>query len=222
MAAPPLLLGHRGARATKSVPENTLRSFDLALDHGCDGFEFDVRRTCDGRALICHDPRVDTLTVCEVSSNQLPQCPLLEDALRHCAHRAFVDIELKVSDLETTVLAALRECPPHRGYVVSSFLPEVVMELRVRSGTIPVGIICEKQSQLAKWRQLPVEYVIAEKSLISRKLVDEVHSAGRRLFAWTVNHPETMLRFASWGVDGIISDDTETMVETLGTKSEPM
>jgi glycerophosphoryl diester phosphodiesterase len=41
----PLLLGHRGARAVKSIPENTLASFDRAVADGCDGFEFDVRLT---------------------------------------------------------------------------------------------------------------------------------------------------------------------------------
>jgi len=163
---------------------------------------------------------VDKLTVCEVTSNQLPQCPLLEDVLQHYGQRAFLNIELKVCGLEPSVLAAVRECPPHRGYAVSSFLPEVVMELKVRSGTIPVGIICEKQAQLAKWRQLPVEYVIVEKNLISKNLVEEVHLAGRRLFAWTVNHPEAMLRFASWGVDAIISDETEMMVRTFAGKSD--
>ena len=30
----PLLLGHRGARAIKSIPENTLASFDRALAGG--------------------------------------------------------------------------------------------------------------------------------------------------------------------------------------------
>ena len=44
----PLLLGHRGARATRHVPENTLASFELCLEHGCDGFEFDIRRSSDG------------------------------------------------------------------------------------------------------------------------------------------------------------------------------
>ncbi len=220
MAAPPLLLGHRGARAVKTNLENTLPSFDLALSHGCDGFEFDVRRTSDGRGLICHDARVGKLTVCQVTSNQLPQCPLLEDVLRHCAHRAFLDIELKVSGLETTVLAALRECQPQRDYVVSSFLPEVIMELRVRSGAIPIGLICDNTAQLGRWRQLPVDYVIPEQRFISETLVDEVHLAGRRLFAWTVNQPEAMQRLAAWGVDGIISDNTELLVQTLG-RSNP-
>ena len=43
MATAPILLGHRGARAVRSVPENTIVSFDLALEHGCDGVEFDLQ-----------------------------------------------------------------------------------------------------------------------------------------------------------------------------------
>lgn len=222
MAASPLLLGHRGARATKTVSENTIPSFELALSHGCDGFEFDVRRTSDGRGLICHDPRIGKLAVCHVTSNQLPQCPLLEDVLQHCAHRAFLDIELKVSGLETTVLTALRECQLQTDYVISSFLPEVIMELKARSGATPAGIICDKATALARWHQWPVEYVIPQQKLVSEQLVEEVHSAGRRLFAWTVNDTSAMRRLAGWGVDGIISDDTKLLVRTLGPDAQQM
>ena len=59
----PLLLGHRGARASAGIPENTLASFDLALQHGCDGFEFDVRLTACGTAVVCHDAKVGGITV---------------------------------------------------------------------------------------------------------------------------------------------------------------
>ena len=57
----PLLLGHRGARGLKSIPENTLAAFDRALADGCDGFEFDVRLTADGQAVVHHDPKTGDL-----------------------------------------------------------------------------------------------------------------------------------------------------------------
>lgn len=217
MAAIPLLLGHRGARAIKGVSENTLPSFDLALEHGCDGFEFDVRCTADGRALVCHDPKVGKLAVSRATSSQLPNCPLLEDVMEHYAHRGFLDIELKVSGLETAILGALRDYRPQRGYVVSSFLPDVVMELKARSGAVSVGIICDTSTQLARWRRLPVEYVIVEQRLISSELIEEMHAAHLKIFAWTVNHPASMQKLASWGIDGIIADDTKLLVQTLRT-----
>src|SRR5882762_10350141 len=88
----PLLLGHRGARAFRQIPENSLASFELCLRHGCDGFEFDVRRSADGQAVICHDATVGGMEIANTASETLP-LPTLEDVLRQFAHRAFLDIE---------------------------------------------------------------------------------------------------------------------------------
>ncbi|MGB6676485.1 MAG: glycerophosphodiester phosphodiesterase family protein, partial [Terriglobales bacterium] len=87
----PLLLGHRGARASTSVPENTPASFDLALEHGCHGFEFDVRLTLCGRFVVCHDPTVDGITISQATGNQLTHLPLLEDVVQSYSQRAFLD-----------------------------------------------------------------------------------------------------------------------------------
>jgi glycerophosphoryl diester phosphodiesterase len=211
----PLLLGHRGARASRSVPENTLASFDLALRHGCDGFEFDVRLAGAERAIVCHDPKVGKITVSRATRRQLVHLPGLDDVLHRYAHRAFLNIELKVKGLETIVLNALREHQPERECVVSSFIPDVVMELKARSGIVPVGIICEKRSQLAHWNKLPIDYVMAHESLIDEALVQDIQAAGRRIFAWTVNDKRSMVRLAGWGIDGVISDDTQLLVRTL-------
>jgi glycerophosphoryl diester phosphodiesterase len=215
MSDSPLLLGHRGARASTSVPENTPASFDLALEHGCDGFEFDVRRTSTGRSVVCHDPKVDGITICQATADQLLQLPLLEDVLRQYSQRAFLDIELKVQGLESKVLNLLREYRMEEDYVVSSFLPDVVMELKTRSARIQVGIIYDKAEELACWRETAAEYVIPHYSLVTRELVEEVHGAHRKLFTWTVNERKTMLRLAEWGVDGIISDKTELLVQSF-------
>ena len=211
----PLLLGHRGSRASTSVQENTPASFDLALEHGCDGFEFDVRLTGSGRSVVCHDPKIDGISVAQANAVQLVHLPVLEDVLQRYRQRAFLDIELKVAGLESKVLNSLRECRLEDDYVVSSFLPEVVMEVKTRSAKVQAGIICDKPRQLAGWRESTVEYVIPHYSLVTPKLVEEVHSAGKKLFTWTVNDRKRMLRLAEWGVDGIISDDTQLLVETF-------
>ena len=215
MATLPLLLGHRGSRVSVKVPENTFESFDLALDHGCSGFEFDVRLTACGTAVVCHDPQVGQITVARAEATQLPQLPRLSQVLRRYSESAFLDIELKVENLESKMLAALHEYPPQNGYVVSSFLPDVVMEMEARSASVRIGIICENGAQLSRWPELPVDFVIAHHSLVDEKLVQKVHQARLKIFTWTVNDSESVLRLARWGVDGIISDDTELLVRTL-------
>lgn len=215
MPRPPLLLGHRGARATTSIPENTLASFDRALKHGCDGFEFDVRMKNCGRAVICHDAEVDGIAVATASCDELTHLPELRGIVARYTERAFLNIEVKVPGLESQILVILKEHPPQHGYVVSSFLPEVLAELRVRSGSVVLGFICDKGNQLGRWTQMPVEYVIPHCSLVSEELLHDVHQAERAVLTWTVNDKASMLRLCDWGVDGIISDDTELLVSTL-------
>jgi len=211
---PPLLLGHRGARAS-SVPENTLASFDLALAHGCDGFEFDVRLAACGCAIICHDTEFQGIPVSELYDVKSLNLATLQHVLAGFSERAFLDIELKVPGLSSELLVALRENPPQRGYVVSSFLPEVLSDVSTRNGSIPLGFICDDTKYLHRWQELPVQYVMPHRSLISRELVRDMHGGGKLVFAWTVNDPASMQRFADWGVDGIISDKTELLVKTL-------
>jgi len=203
----PLLLGHRGARAVKSVPENTTASFDLALASGCDGFEFDVRLSSDGQAVICHDARATTagLEIAQASAQQLG-LPLMRDVLIRYQRTAFLDIELKVPGLETTTAELLHSFVPARGFVVSSFLPRVLGDLHRVDATLPLGLICETQPEFSLWPELPLEYVIPQYRLLTRDLVRQLNSAGKKILVWTVNIPAEMSRLAEWGVDGIISD----------------
>jgi glycerophosphoryl diester phosphodiesterase len=217
MPGPPLLLGHRGTRVSDAAAENTLAAFDLALQSGCDGFEFDVRRTACGHAIICHDEKVQGINVVDAGCGQLQALPRLADVLGRYADRAFLDIELKVPGLESEILVALREHPPERGYVVSSFLSDVLRELRVRSAEIRLGFICDRKKDLDRWRELPVDYVIPKHPLITSRLVQAVHGAGRTMLTWTVNDKKKMRQLADWGVDGIISDDPQLLVSTFPT-----
>jgi glycerophosphoryl diester phosphodiesterase len=209
----PLLLGHRGARATRSLPENTLASFDLALVHGCDGFEFDVRQAADGRAVICHDPKIHGLEIAQAGPADLAELSSLEQVLQRYWARAFLDIEIKVPGLETTVRNALHAHPPQRGYVVSSFLPEALLALRALDPDLPLGLICETPSELTALERLPVQFVIPHYTLIDIDLCQALHAAGKKVFVWTVNQKEQMIHCKELGVEGIISDDTEMLAQ---------
>jgi len=217
----PVLIAHRGAPVYGRNQQNSITAFETALQQGCDGIEFDLRRTACGQAVVCHDRKAGRITVSRATRQQLPKLPDLLEVIRRFGRRAFLDIELKECGLETVVLACLRENPPEREYVVSSFLPEVVLELKARSAVIPVGIICGRPSQLMAWRKLPVEYVIVSHSLLTKRLVRAVHDSGRKIFVWTVNKRGAMIRFSGWEVDGIISDKADLLVRTLGKKEIP-
>jgi len=54
------LIGHRGASG--NAPENTLASFDLALENGVDAIELDIHQSKDGEIVAIHDDSVDRTT----------------------------------------------------------------------------------------------------------------------------------------------------------------
>ena len=185
------------------------------MQHGSDGFEFDVRLTADKHAVICHNERTGGCEIALTAASNLPQLPQLELVLDRYAQRAFLDIELKVTGLETATRNALNLNPPTKGYVVSSFLPEVLLALRELDADIPLGLICETKSQLAIWKSLPLHYLISHHTLVDSKLCEMAHGAGKKVFVWTVNKRNAMLHFRDIAVDGIISDDTKLLVEAL-------
>jgi glycerophosphoryl diester phosphodiesterase len=210
----PLLLGHRGARALKSIPENTFASFDRALADGCDGFEFDVRLTEDEEAVICHDPKATGFEISRTTAKQVSQLPRLRDVLQRYRD-SFLDIELKVKGLERITLDLFLRHKPRRGFVVSSFIPGALKSMHAEDATVPLGFICEFKNQLRLWSELPVEYVIAHQALVDPELVRRIKGTGKKVIVWTVNAPDDMRRFAELGVDGIISDDASLLCSTL-------
>ena len=239
----PLLLGHRGQRHTRRrslrflepevlPPDNTLAAFELSMQRGCDGFEFDVRYTHDRRGVICHDPAFAGFEVAtthyealrqasgkrERREEQPPdeQMPCLEDVLARFSERAYLDIEIKIPGFEEEIVDAIRSNPPRRGYVVSSFLPPVLRRFRELDPELPLGFIFKERRLMAEWRELPVAVVIPHQSLVSHLQMREWHSAGKKVLVWTVNREAEMRRLALWGVDGIISDDTQLLVKVFG------
>ena len=53
----PYIFGHRGASGY--CPENTLLSFQKAIDQQADGVELDVQLTSDGEVVVIHDETID-------------------------------------------------------------------------------------------------------------------------------------------------------------------
>jgi glycerophosphoryl diester phosphodiesterase len=76
------LQGHRGARGLR--PENTLPSFEIALDARASSIETDLHLTRDGAVVLCHDPLLGTCctTPPELSGAPISRLSLAE--VRRC------------------------------------------------------------------------------------------------------------------------------------------
>lgn len=225
-----MLLGHRGVRPLPFLglrwrkpelpPENTVAAFDYALAHGCDGFEFDLRYSRDRRSVLHHDPKLKGREIAVTDHAPLERrlgytLPSLEDVLKRFGSSAWLDIELKVAGEEEAIAGALRVHPPQRGFVVSSFLPDVLLRLREIEPSLPLGYICDHKDDAQLWSGLPIQYFLPHDSLVSELLVEEAHRRKIKLFVWTVNLRQDLLRLAGWGVDGLISDDPRLLSQAF-------
>jgi glycerophosphoryl diester phosphodiesterase len=194
MANAPLLIGYQDS-------ERPLLTVDNAIQQGCQGIRFDLQLKPFGSS--------------RSNSERTTRYPRLQDVFESYGDRMFLDIGLTSKGMESEILDVVRRRGSRQNFVVSSAIPEVVMELKARSETVPVGFVCKRPYELASWRELPADYVIVHYPLITRKLVRMIHDRARKIFAWTVNDETTMVRLAGWGVDGIISSDPRLLVSTM-------
>ena len=193
------------------------------MSHGCDGFEFDVRHTRDGHNVLWHDPKFNGREIAATDFAQLRAhdgsvLACLEDVLQLFGHRAYLDIEVQVSGGEESIVAALRANPPQCGFLVSSFLPDVLLRLHEHAADLPLGYIYDRNDAARIWRELPIRAVLPRVSLATAPLIDEAHRRGMQIMTWTVNDSRRMLELAEWGIDGLISDSPELLYQTFHSK----
>jgi glycerophosphoryl diester phosphodiesterase len=163
----PLVVAHRGASA--DYPENTLQSFQGALDAGADVVETDVRLTADGIAVVLHDADVSRCTngtglVHELTLAELKrldasggrsdraEIPTLREVLELVGGRAGINLEIKNipgeaafdSPREAAVEAALAELD-RTGFpgpvLVSSFNWITIERSRELAPEVPTGFL---------------------------------------------------------------------------------
>ncbi len=231
----PLLLGHRGvreqaglrrgARKTSAPAENTLAAFQYALDHGCDGFEFDIRLTRDARLVVCHNAwargyRISALPFDKLCSRCRAEVPCLEDVLQEFADRAYLDIEVKVAGAEEAIVKLLQRTPP-RSYLVSSFLPQVLLRFHELDPSVPLGLVCNRDSNLWIWRELPIQVFLPHHKLVTQELIQQLRGRGVRVMSWTVNLESEIRQLGAWGIDGLISDDPRLLSRMFQVPDPP-
>ena len=212
------IVGHRGAKGL--APENTIASFEKALEHGVDEIECDVRITKDDVAVLVHDSHLHDASGAELLVRQhtlqelrehRPDLTTLEDALRTVNRKAPVMIELKPHEETQPVVKVITKLL-HEGWQPKDF------------SFVSFDFVILKELQ----QKLPeIELVVDEMwsgvraSYRARKLGTKrinmfswwlwsgfVHAMSRnyQLSAFPLNNPQKARRWAKAGLTGVITD----------------
>lgn len=232
----PLAFAHRGGAG--HFPENSWRAFEHAVQLGYSYLETDAHATADGIPVAFHDKRLDRVTdrtgaiaslpASEVAAARIggtDPIPLLADLLG-----AWPDVRVNIDVKATPAARPLAELIRRTGawdrVCITSFSARRLSAARrlfdqpVCMATSPIGAGALRfgmpgrvlapafADRWVRCAQLPSW--LATEATIAR-----AHAAGLAVHVWTVNDKDAMKRLLDRGVDGIMTDQTETLREVL-------
>ena len=236
-------IGHKGGG--KSAPENTRASLEQAMALGVDAVEVDIWPTADGRFVLFHDADIMRLTghvgwTMSLTSEELralelrsnfskefsgERIMLLEEALDLIAGRVELILEVKRTRHELDRYAWIEErlaevLQRHDAFpwtLVVSFDHQTLLDLRkvttdARTGMLYVGEWINLWEEVAS---LSPKAILPHWAQTTPTLVEEAHRKNLAVYPWVVNHEEWMERFEKMGVDGVITDHPDRLLQLL-------
>ncbi|TBL81758.1 glycerophosphodiester phosphodiesterase [Paenibacillus thalictri] len=208
-------LAHRGY--PKRYPENTMVSFQAALDLSFSHLELDVQLTQDGVPVVIHDTTVNRTTngkgkVIDYTFEELrkldagggQQIPTLEEVLTLAKGKALVDIELKQSGdlypgLEQKVLDTIASCGMQNEVFVTSFDHYSIIKMRELSAEVDLGLVIygATPSLFPLAEQIRARYVSVKSIYLNDEFVQRCGEQGIQIIAWTIDDEEGMKELRS-------------------------
>jgi glycerophosphoryl diester phosphodiesterase len=228
-------IAHRGASGV--FPENTCVAFRKAIDTGADMIELDCQLTQDGHVVVFHDEKLSRVakacgTVGESSLEELKRLDIggwfkrnfrdqriqtLEEVLTLINGDARLCIDIKQfahspSGIELKLLFILSHFDYLDRVILSSLDYRSLARVRELAPGARIGLIYGrriKEDPLCTAISLRAGSIHVQKELASRDFVQRAWDEGLDVYVWTLNHLREISKFASLGVQGIMSDYPE-------------
>lgn len=235
-SARPAVVAHRGSSIR--APENSMPAFQLAMEEQAEWIELDVHQTKDGVIVVSHDDDLSRvagkkLFVHDLTYGELMELDVgswfdksysalrlstLDEVLKACKDNVFIQIEIKPSgydvNLEENLLQVVYDNDMQDQVVFICLQPEPLQRIKELGSEIPTVY-----TMFFAWGHIEdaafSDAFSIEERNITRALVDNIHSAGKQVFAWTVNSESGVQYLVDCGVDGIVTDDPVMMRNAL-------
>jgi glycerophosphoryl diester phosphodiesterase len=218
------IMGHRGARDV--APENSLRSFEAAINCGLTCIEFDIHQIKDGEFIVHHDDTLERTTtgVGKISDYSLSELqnytlkdgdkiPTLNDVLELTKNKNIeLQIELKNPGDWNQLKKILINTKMVHLFTVISFnhrwlfeLKEIFPEIKTACLMYALPVQPELIIQATKCNGISLNVQFVDLALVER-----CHQFGHTVTAWNANDIETFTRLNSYGVDYLGTDIPHT------------
>ena len=235
-------IAHRGASG--NFPENTRLAVEKALEAGADMIELDCQLSSDGHVVIFHDERLIRITGTggAVNSKSLEELKrldaggwrniafkgerilTLEEVVAIVGGQADLCLDIKQylgspPGIELKLLFILSHYDYLDRTIFSSFDYACLRRLRELAPEVRVGVIYDaeiEENPFVVAGELDAASLHVQKELATREFLQNTRESGLEAFVWTVNEVPEMEKFASSGVQGIITDFPERLWKLCG------
>lgn len=241
MSRHPQIFAHRGARF--AAPENTLAAFQAALDMGADGIELDVHCSKDGDLVVIHDFDVDATTdghgpVASYTTAELAGLnasahfdgtfartglPTLAQVFDLVGDRCRVNVEIKNKDMlggdqVEPLLAMIQDRELYDQVIISSFNPVTLIKVRWLDKRVAIGLLHYMPLPdylRAAWLGpiIQPQAVHPLHTLVDAEYMEWALAVNCAVNTWTVNDKTEAHRLAALGVDVIMTDAPDQIIE---------
>jgi glycerophosphoryl diester phosphodiesterase len=216
--------GHRGAKG--HVSENTLASFQKALDLNVDGIELDVHVCATGELMVFHDFTLDKMTngsgeihnfsleeLRKLRVNDVFEISTLEEILNLIDKKCQVNIELKGHDTAKPAVQTIEKYIKEynwkmENFIVSSFQRDELFKVSQFNSKIPLAVLTQASvEQAMEWaEEFSTNIIHPHFSLLTEDNCKIATKKGFQINTWTVNDVIDIERLKKYKINGIISD----------------
>lgn len=146
--------------------------------------------------------------------------------------RYLIEIKLTKNPIDKPFCDLIREYHMEEKVIVGSFHDDAMAQFRATcpevatSGSrgevtayVVLGKIFLGGFVAPEYQSLQVPWEKSESKgipIMTARFIREAHAKNLHVEPWTVNDPELMKQYIEWGVDGIITDRPDLMIEVLG------
>ncbi len=223
-------IGHRGASGY--APENTLASFQLAIDMGCPWIELDVYQI-EGQLLVLHDDTLERTTNGEGNIEQQSfaylrsldagngqQIPTLPEVIEQINHRAGINVELKGRDTAAAVVNLIHRYQnigwSSDEFFISSFQHDQLQTVHNIDHALKLGALFSKPvvNLIGKAQALDAYSINIGLRMAEKPLIEQAHAAGLKVFVYTVNEVPDIVKTKMLGVDGVFTNYPDRVLQT--------
>lgn len=236
-----MVTSHRGYSAV--APENTLPSFEAAIDAEADCAELDVQLTKDGVVMLTHDTNLKRTTgknanIYDLTYDEVrkldagsffgeefkgTRIPTLQEVMDLCKGKIRLNIEIKPSsetpDLEEKVARLIVDNDWVDDCTVTSLNYESLGKVKEVDDSIQCGYILAVG--VGNYYGLEsADFFSVEATFVSQNMVSALHALGKKVSVWTIDRESDAEKVRDYGVDDIITGDVEMVQTVLSQKSD--